>query len=278
MSKQTRKIGGLEVIRFKPGLYREFPRTVGAPRAISRRVPTVTGLFLGFFFFLLLGFQLLLQALYFQSSGYELYNAYMMFAIFSFFISGVLGLTLLVAGGLIYLERRHRTRRQRRPRWRRMIGTPHDQEDLFQESANGETVADVDAPRQRPEDVDRNIPDWLIPLLRNRSTARAIHEDLVSSADTSQDAESQFQSHIDDLDTEIITVYQNRRAESRIDEVLKPDSDDRLTEAEIEKEAVLDLLGALELQYKAGKVSQKFYKRKRNQLLERLAKANSELD
>jgi hypothetical protein len=118
-----------------------------------------------------------------------------------------------------------------------------------------------------------NIPGWLIPLLKNRSTAMAIHEDLIASSETPEEAESQFQSRIDDLDTEVITIYQHRQASAQDPTPSEEQPIGFLADTEIEKEAVLDLLGALELQYKDGKVTKAFYERKREQLLERLAKA-----
>ncbi len=101
----------------------------------------------------------------------------------------------------------------------------------------------------------------------------AIHEDLIASSRTPEEAESRFQSRIDDLETEVITIYQHRQAAVQNSEPSDVPPVGLLTETEIEKEAVLDLLGALELQYKDGKVTKAFYERKRDQLLERLAKA-----
>jgi hypothetical protein len=122
-------------------------------------------------------------------------------------------------------------------------------------------------------DPNQNIPDWLVPLLRDRSAAMEIHSVIESSSDTAEEAESQLQTRIDDLDTEIITVYQHRQAKASSDKVVENSVFKPITEAEIEKNAVLDLLGALELQWQDGKISRDFYQRKRTQLRKRLAKA-----
>ena len=266
----------MEEIYFKPGLYREFPRTVGVPRPIIARVPAAVVLIVGFIGSILVGFVFVFTAQ--GTLSFDQYSALMGFGVLFFIISGVLGIILILSGILAISERRHRTRLRRRPRWRRMVGTPQDQNVQLRQSAASDTTVDLDESRQWPEDVDRNIPDWLVPLLQNRSAARAIHEELVSSTQSPEEAESQLQSRIEELGTEIITIYQHRRAKDRVDEVLEPGRTSLLTEAEIEREAVLDLLGALELQYKDGKVSKGFYKRKRGQLLERLANADKELE
>ena len=122
-------------------------------------------------------------------------------------------------------------------------------------------------------DPDQNIPDWLIPLLIDRSAAMAIHTEIDSSSETPEEAESQLQTRIDDLDTEIITVYQHHQPKTPTDKALDESLSKPITEAEIEKNAVLDLLGALELQWQDGKISEDFYQRKRTQLRTRLAKA-----
>ncbi len=211
-----------------------------------------------FITFLIVGLYFFFSALVHQTN-YDLFSSLMMYSIGSFIVTGVVGAILFAAGVLEFNARRHRTRLRRRARrWRRSYFAPHEHEEQ----------GSMDEITEWPEDAHRNIPDWLIPLLRNRSTAVAIHKDIVSSTETPEEAESQFQTRLDDLETELITIFQTRHSEQKITE-----ASGLITEAEIEKEAVLDLLGALELQHQEGKVSKAFYERKRDQLLERLAKA-----
>jgi len=180
---------------------------------------------------------------------------------------------MLFLGLLRFIEWRQRTRLRRRSeetRWEPDDSLEHNEtpEEISSEgdmAIPGETVEGI-------IDPDRNIPSWLIPLLKNRSAALAIHEDIASSTHTPEEAEFKIQSRIDELDTEIITVYQTRQTEPQSEKVsdvpiLKP-----FSEAAIEKEAILNLLGALELQHHEGKVSPAFYQRKRKQLLKRLSK------
>ncbi|MFX1509526.1 MAG: hypothetical protein ACFFBR_04375 [Promethearchaeota archaeon] len=188
-------------------------------------------------------------------------------------ISGILGGILIINGALYLFQRKHRNRLRRRPRrWRRPQYTPMEHEPQPPSSQSDDLIPTAD----NIDDIDlsyTNIPSWLIPLLKNRSTAMAIHEDLIASSKTPEEAESQFQSRIDDLDTVVITIYQHRQTEAQEPEPSDGSPMSLLTETEIEKEAVLDLLGALELQYRNGKVTKTFYEHKRDQLLERLAKA-----
>ncbi|MFX1565504.1 MAG: hypothetical protein ACFFCH_05895 [Promethearchaeota archaeon] len=201
-----------------------------------------------------------------------------MFGIVFLLISGILGAILIINGALYLIQRKHRRRlRSRQRRWRRPSYTPLDHNPQSPSSLSDEVTATGD----NVDDIDLlypNIPSWLIPLLKNRSTAIAIHKDLVASSKTPEEAESQFQSRLDDLDTEVITVYQHRRAVHQDEKTSDVPPVDLLSETEIEKQAVLDLLGALELQYRDGKVTKTFYERKRNQLLDRLAKAVRDTD
>lgn len=134
-------------------------------------------------------------------------------------------------------------------------------------------------------DIGRDLPNWLVPLLKNRPMARAIHEELVASSQTQAESESRLQSHIKELDTEIVVIRYPEVDPRQIKTPRKPDIADTtlpkpssaFLEAEVEKEAILNLLGALELQYNEGRITKRFYKRKRKQLRKRLAEVNKSL-
>jgi hypothetical protein len=162
-------------------------------------------------------------------------------------------------------------RASRETRW--LSIPPSNQRDLNQRSSPEDDLTSAEAIPAWVADPNQNIPDWLVPLLKDRSAAMAIHTEIESSSRTPDEAESQLETRIEHLDTVIVTVYQSRQAETPVEEMLEGSIPGPLTEAEIEKHAVLDLLGALELQWKEGKISQDFYKRKRTQLRKRLAKA-----
>ena len=67
----------------------------------------------------------------------------------------------------------------------------------------------------------------------------AIHTEIESSSHTPAEAESQLQTRIDDLETEVITVYQHRQAETPTDKTLEGIIPGPITEAEIEKQEVM---------------------------------------
>lgn len=188
---------------------------------------------------------------------------------------GVFLFVVLIFSLIIHAsEWRHRTRMRRSSREARWLATPSsDQLDLNRRHSPEDDPTLAEEVPTWVADPDQNIPDWLVPLLRDRSAAMAIHTEIESSSGTPKEAESQIQTRIDDLDTEIITVYQHRQTKTPDDKAIEESISRPITDAEIEKNAVLDLLGALELQWQDGKISQSFYKRKRTQLRKRLAKA-----
>jgi len=127
-------------------------------------------------------------------------------------------------------------------------------------------------------DQYETLPAWLLPLLKNRPVSLSLHDEITASATTTEEAETMLQTAIDDFTPEVTTVIVT------IDEPesLHPTPSEKQneldgnfaveypSEASVEREAILDLLGALELQHKEGRVTDAFYKRKRKQLLDRL--------
>ena len=190
------------------------------------------------------------------------------------FVSVLLFFVLLISLITHVSEWRQRTRIRRSSRDARWLSVPPSgQRDLNRRPSPGEDLTATDEAPPWVADPNQNIPDWLVPLLRDRAAAMAIHAEIESSTISPEEVESQLETRIEHLDTEIVTVYQSRQAETTVDDGLDRSIPGLITEAEIEKHAVLDLLGALELQWLEGKISKEFYQRKRTQLRERLAKA-----
>jgi hypothetical protein len=190
------------------------------------------------------------------------------------FVGVILFIVLVISLIIHTSEWRQRTRMRRSSRDSRWpVILPPNQRNLNRRSSPDDNIESTDTAPSWVADPDQNIPDWLVPLLRDRSAAMAIHTEIESSSGTPEEAESQLQTRIEHLDTEIVTVYQHRQAKTPTDKALEGSISRPITEAEIEKNAVLDLLGALELQWQDGKISQDFYLRKRAQLRKRLASA-----
>jgi hypothetical protein len=133
-----------------------------------------------------------------------------------------------------------------------------------------------DPSRHPSPEVYDSLPAWLVPLLKNRPVSFSLHDEITATATTTEEAESMLQTAIDDFTPEVttITITPDELESPPIDEHTVSDQTYEVeypSDATIEREAILDLLGALELQYKAGRVTDRFYKRKRKQLLDRLA-------
>lgn len=138
---------------------------------------------------------------------------------------------------------------------------------------------------EEENDFDQTLPKWLIPLLKNRPAALAIHDDLIATSSTSDEIESKIQSRIDELGTEkVIIPYEESETVDlkESSKIVAMDASAKtlptpLLEVEIEREALLNLLGALELQHSENRIAPGFYKRKRKQLRKRLSEISSKI-
>ncbi|MFX0169675.1 MAG: hypothetical protein ACFE89_10020 [Candidatus Hodarchaeota archaeon] len=212
---------------------------------------------------------------------------------FGSLISLVSAVTLLLvlllnsAFGVLYTEIRSHSRRREANAER---GTASRRQRRRQEGAHLRRRARAEDRIQEEESVDISryptaeqydaLPAWLLPLLKNRPASQTLHDEISATTTTTEETETKIQSAIDYLETEVTTItiapdevesllISSREKGDLSDEVYRVEY---LSEALIERDAVLDLLGALELQHKDGRVTEGFYKRKRKQLLDRLAK------
>jgi hypothetical protein len=223
--------------------------------------------------------------------NFDLFRFLFFSALLIFLVSGIFALASIGVWILHISTSRSRARslrashrsRAKRQRWlrRRRVqdsNSVHQEPSVIEAEQNGEIDELV-------IDVERDLPDWLIPLLKNRPMARAIHEDLVASSQTQVESESRLQSRIKELDTEIVVIRypeEDHRQiktprKSDVADTILPEPSSAVLEAEFEKEAILNLLGALELQHNEGRITKRFYKRKRKQLSKRLAEVNNRL-
>jgi hypothetical protein len=193
-------------------------------------------------------------------------------SILAFIFAGVLFIVLLcdaATGGLfteMYASPRHRSTRSYRSRAIRRHRARSQREE---------------PPPSRVPSQDQydSLPAWLLPLLKNRPASLSLHDEITATTTTTEETETLLQTVIDDLPVEVTTIpyTPNETAvhpttiTDEKEAVDRPYQVEYPTEASVEREAVLDLLGALELQYKDGRVTEDFYQRKRKQLLERLA-------
>ena len=193
-------------------------------------------------------------------------------SILAFLFSGVLFIVLLcdAASGGLFTEMYARPRRRgARSRRSRLIRRRRVRSDL-EEPAPSHVLS---------QDQYDSLPAWLLPLLKNRPASLSLHDEITAIATTTEETETLLQTAFDDLPSEVTTIpYTPDETEvspstsaGEKEALEQPYQVEYPAEAIVEREAVLDLLGALELQYKDGRVTENFYKRKRKQLLDRLA-------
>ncbi|MFW9935765.1 MAG: hypothetical protein ACFFDU_09745 [Candidatus Thorarchaeota archaeon] len=224
-------------------------------------------------------------------TNFDLFRYLFFSAVLVFLVSGIFALASVGAWIFHISTSRSRARSLRasqrshakRQRWLRNRRV-QDSNSIAEEALELETEQNGEVD-ELVADVNRDLPDWLIPLLKNRPMARAIHEDLVASSQTQAESETRLQSHIKELDTEIVVIRYPEEDHLQMKTVTTPDIADTtlpkpssaVLDAEVEKEAILNLLGALELQHNEGRITKRFYKRKRKQLRNRLAEVNKRL-
>ncbi|MFX1576092.1 MAG: hypothetical protein ACFFCF_02860 [Promethearchaeota archaeon] len=246
---------------------------------------------IGFFLTLVLGIGFYFGSIQWLDINYDFFTWLLYIAILLFLLSGIFGITSFGAWFLHISQSQSRARRLRasdrirtkRQRWLRRPRV-EDAVSVTQEPSVVEATQNGEID-ELVNDIDRDLPDWLIPLLKNRPMARAIHEDLVASAQTQAESEFRLQSRIKELDTEIVVIrypeedYHQTKTPRKHDvgDTILPEPSSAVLEAEVEKEAILNLLGALELQHNEGRITKRFYKRKRKQLRKRLAEVNKRL-
>jgi hypothetical protein len=171
--------------------------------------------------------------------------------------------------GGIFTQRRLR-RRRRETRLAQVKAT--------REQRQHERRLEVEELSRAPSKVEyETLPAWLQPLLKNRPVSINLHDEITATATTRKESESMLQTAIDDLETTTVTITTDGSEAG----TTPPDDASAVSDQDydieypaeqiIEREAILDLLGALELQYKAGRVTASYHKRKPKQLLDRLA-------
>ena len=240
---------------------------------------------LGFVGCLVGGIVLFYGSMFFSITNLDVFTVLLFSAILFFIIAGTFAVVSVLAWGVEISGDRSRLRAQRarhRLETRRRYRTLQRQRSNAESSKPTPSIPDDGeaAEYDNEEDArDQDLPKWLIPLLKNRPAALAIHDELIVTSQSRDEIESKFQSHIDDLDSEKVIIRYEEPDSFDVDvssklvhtEALTGAPSARLSETEIEREAILNLLGALELQHSENRISPSFYKRKRKQLRKRLA-------
>jgi hypothetical protein len=260
-------------------------------RRSRENFPTRYTLTFGFFGTLVIGIGLFFLSTIYRLSSYDLFMFLLFLAMLFILLSGIFAISGLMAWIVDIYASRSRARsirahhriKNRRQRWLRQ--SPQNSiEPSYQMSVENDDIQNGQL-GELGEDLERLLPGWLIPLLKNRPAALAIHDDLKASSKTQAETESQIQSQIDELEPDIVVIRYPEVDKSllstpREKEIAKASLESDATpfsEADIEKEAILNLLGALELQQSEGRITKSFYQRKRKKLLTLLSKVTKQL-
>ncbi len=240
---------------------------------------------LGFVGSLVSGIVLFYSSMFFSITNHDVFTLLLFSAILFFIVAGAFGVVSVVAWGVEISGDRSRLRAQRarhRLDTRRRYRTLKGQRSNAESSEPTPSIPDDGEATEYDDEEDardQDLPKWLIPLLKNRPAALAIHDDLIVTSQSRDEIESKFQSRIDDLDSEKVIIRYEESETVDVDvssklvhtEGLTGAPSARLSETEIEREAILNLLGALELQHSENRITSSFYKRKGRQLRKRLA-------